>query len=381
MKTNEEYNNQIIAIIKESKTGYAKKIKTNPNLKYLLDYINENTPLLDDSKYTLGTKIYWILNNIESWDNSLVRCQSELCNHSPIKHANVSPFGKYPKHCSIKCGTTSKECTEKKWKTGIEKYNSWPGQSKNARNKRHKTNLEKFGTKEYLGSTDCKNKTKEYNIETFGVEYYQQTEEYNEKCKQTSMIHYGVEHPMKSKDVVKTLEDVFLKKLGVTNPQKSHKIIKKARQKYFYDGQYFSSFAEVAYYIWLKDNRISFDYQPNISFEYKDPNTGKIHIYHPDFKVQNQLIEIKGNHFFKKDGTMKCPFKSKEWTEDDKNKIDNLYEAKHQCMIQNNVKILRYEDYYKYLKYVKDKYGIFKGNYGNIKIVKERQKNESSKSS
>lgn len=31
------------------------------------------------------------------------------------------------------------------------------------------------------------------------------------------------------------------------------------------------------------------------------------HWYMPDFKVNNQFIEIKGYHFFKSDGTMQNP--------------------------------------------------------------------------
>ena len=36
---------------------------------------------------------------------------------------------------------------------------------------------------------------------------------------------------------------------------------------------------------------------------------------------------------------------------------DERYEAKHQCMLKNNVKILKTTDYMKYIDYVKSKYG------------------------
>ena len=38
--------------------------------------------------------------------------------------------------------------------------------------------------------------------------------------------------------------------------------------------------------------------------------------------------------------------------------LDELYEAKHQCMIQNNIIILTFKDYYKYLEYIYEKYGV-----------------------
>lgn len=59
---------------------------------------------------------------------------------------------------------------------------------------------------------------------------------------------------------------------------------------------------------------------------------GKEHFYMPDFKVRDELIEIKGDHFFKEDGTMQNPYDHSQ---------DGLYEAKHQCMIKNNVTILK----------------------------------------
>ena len=67
----------------------------------------------------------------------------------------------------------------------------------------------------------------------------------------------------------------------------------------------------------------------------------------PDFKVDGQFIELKGDQFFK-DGKMQNPYDHSQ---------DLLYEAKHQCMIKNNVKILRPVDYQKYVDYITAKYG------------------------
>ena len=40
----------------------------------------------------------------------------------------------------------------------------------------------------------------------------------------------------------------------------------------------------------------------------------------PDFLVDGHYVEIKGDHFFKKDGTMQNPYDHRQ---------DGLYEAKH----------------------------------------------------
>ena len=88
----------------------------------------------------------------------------------------------------------------------------------------------------------------------------------------------------------------------------------------------------------MTDYNIKFEYQPNIKFEYEFKN--KKHFYYPDFKVGDVFLEIKGDHLYE---AMQI-----------ENTIDN---AKYQCMIRNNVKILRYNDYKKYLDYIKEKYG------------------------
>jgi len=114
-----------------------------------------------------------------------------------------------------------------------------------------------------------------------------------------------------------------------------------SKKKYSFQEISFDSAPEIAFYIWLSDNNIHFEYQPNITFEYEFE--GKKHFYMPDFLVEDQLIELKGSQFLKEDGTWKNPFDNSQ---------DDFYEAKHQCLIENNVKILYPNDYKKYLDYI-----------------------------
>ena len=61
------------------------------------------------------------------------------------------------------------------------------------------------------------------------------------------------------------------------------------------DGIIFDSSWELAYYIYLRDFGIPFEYHPNIEIPYKiDEDDTKFKIYHPDFKVYDKLVEIKG---------------------------------------------------------------------------------------
>ena len=117
--------------------------------------------------------------------------------------------------------------------------------------------------------------------------------------------------------------------------------------KYTYNKIKFDSSWEIAYYIWLKDHNIDFEYQPDISFEYEYNN--KKHRYYPDFLVEDEIQEIKGTHFFENcdsNNKMICPYNRD---------LDDFIEAKHQCMIKNNIKIIT--DCTEYLNYIKNTYG------------------------
>ena len=101
------------------------------------------------------------------------------------------------------------------------------------------------------------------------------------------------------------------------------------------DGLKFDSKWELAYYRYCKVNNFQIERQPIIlEFTYND----KVKKYKPDFRINGQLVEIKGDHFFEnhnKKLKMICPYDRS---------LDDLYEAKHQCMLANNVKILTYAD-------------------------------------
>lgn len=121
-----------------------------------------------------------------------------------------------------------------------------------------------------------------------------------------------------------------------------HDYIKKAHAKYIFKDIMFDSSWEMAYYTYLRDNNIQFEYHPNVYFEYIISN--KKHRYYPDFILNDKFIEIKGNHLLT--GKYKIP------------------DEKIKCMNDNAVNILYYEDIKPYMQY-------FKKNYGNYKDYKQ----------
>ena len=69
------------------------------------------------------------------------------------------------------------------------------------------------------------------------------------------------------------------------------------------------------------------------------------------------IVEIKGDHFFVESGQMICPFRKKKWSDERYADECAKYEAKHQCMLKNNVKIMRSDEYLFCVQYIQEKYG------------------------
>ena len=113
------------------------------------------------------------------------------------------------------------------------------------------------------------------------------------------------------------------------NYAQTNEFTKYHRKQIEYDDLTFDSSWEVIVYQYCKENNIPCEYQPDITFEYE--YGGKEHYYHPDFLINGKLYEVKGDHFFDGD-KMICPF--------DRSK-DELFEAKHQCMLHNSVIFIR----------------------------------------
>ena len=188
----------------------------------------------------------------------------------------------------------------------------YASQSNTVKEKMQKTCMEKYGVTNGGGSKEVIEKIKQTNLEKYGCEYYFQADEFKNKAKNTLKEKYGIYHSPKS--------------------------------TYIYQDQYFDSFPELCIYSYCIENNIEIRREPiELSFIFE----GKEHHYYPDFKINNKLIEVKGNQFLKEDGTWNCPFD---------HALDALYEAKHQCALKNNVKILYKEDYKKYIDWFYTKY-------------------------
>ena len=137
-----------------------------------------------------------------------------------------------------------------------------------------------------------------------------------------------------------TCEDRY----GVSNFSQSPLFSAYHRRRIFHDNIWFDSNWEVKVYDYLKGNHIPFEYSPSISLPYK--YDGRTFYYHPDFLADGRLYEVKGDQFFRINEStgqeeMFNPYREQEWSDERYEWECRKYEAKHQCMLRNNVIILR----------------------------------------
>lgn len=309
-----------------------------------------------------------VINSIEQYNilkaDTVFTFTCKACNKSFEKRKRRGQRGKTFNFLCQSCARKA---------TNIEKYGTENVFAADAiKNKIKETCLEKYGVENPAFSEDVKSKAKTTCIEKYGVPYSFQSDNNKEKTKKALLEKYGVDHPsknkeikskmvsswVKSKDAMKEkMQKTCLEKYGVLYPMQNYDIQLKSKKKYTYNNIQFDSSWELALYIYCIDNNINFEYHPSMSFSYS--YNGNEYSYFPDFKIENEFIELKGLQFFENkdvNGKMINPY---DRSQDDK------FEAKHQCMLKNNVKIItdcsKYIDYVN-LKYTKDFLGLFENN-------------------
>lgn len=322
------------------------------------------------------------------------------------RRTNIEKYG-------VPCALQNKNVQEKTKQTSLERYGiDCPAASVEAKEKRKATNLEKFGVEQVFASRAVIEKRKETNLKRYGSTNVLQSEYMKEHRKQVMLAKYGVEHNWQAKeirekekrkwlelygvecplsaDVVRNkAKQTCLKKYGETSFSKTNKfkktlqVIAKARSqeekdriakkqkaaymkhfgvdhfaktslarlhrktKYMFNDTPFDSSYELCYYIYQIDQGKSIK-RCSKSFLYTFNNV--VHSYFPDFEFSDgTLIEIKGDQFLKSDGTWQNPYDHSQ---------DALFEAKHQCALKNNVKILYQADCKEVIDYVVQKYTL-----------------------
>ncbi len=253
------------------------------------------------------------------------------------KNTNLEKYG-----CEY--SVSSNEIREKVKQTNLEKYGCENVfQSDIIKEKIRDTNNEKYYVDNPLQSLDIKEKWKNTNFEKYGCEYSINSQCCQDKVKATNLEKYGCENVFQSDLIKEKIKQTNLEKYGVENYAQTNDFSKYHRKRIEYDGLTFDSSWEVIVYQYCKENNIPCEYQPDITFKYEYDN--QIHYYHPDFLINGKLYEVKGDQFFDGD-IMICPY--------DRSK-DELFEAKHQCILYNGVLFIRNNE----IKKIKNNINIF----------------------
>lgn len=219
-----------------------------------------------------------------------------------------------------------------------------PMQSSKIRDKIQSTLLTNLGVTHQSKSEEVKQKTKETLLKTLGVEYTFQSKEVQQKSKMTKSNRYGDEYYSNQEKARQTM----IEKYGVEWYSQTIDFHRKCRKPYInskYPDMTFGSSWEFIVYDFLIEHNILFEYQPPISIPYE--YDGIIWTYHPDFRLCNgTIIEVKGDHYFRLNSTtgkeeMYCPYGKNKLSKDKYDWLCGKFEAKHQCMIQNNILIIR----------------------------------------
>lgn len=280
--------------------------------------------------------------------------ETNKLNHGGIHSSSLDETkDKYRKTISKRTSEDWQAIKEHTRITLSEKYHGDyvnPSQVPEIKMKIQDTCEKRYGSREYFSSKDKLEKTIRTCQEKYGVDNYSSTEECRKKVINTCIERYGVKSPMLLDSIKQKMREIMVSKYGVEYYTQTHEYHQKAHKKYKnekYPEMTFGSGWEFKVYDFLIENHIEFEYQPSISFEYE--YDGKIHTYHPDFLINGKVYEVKGEQFFRINESngkeeMYCPYRYSDWSDELYEWECEKYEAKHQCMISNNVIILREHD-------------------------------------
>ncbi len=252
-----------------------------------------------------------------------------------------------------------KEIMNKTKNTRIKKYGSWENYSNTMRNNQNKTLIKKYGSLKKANEVKFENKIKNLNEKGISKdEFYKQV---FTKMLKTCSEKYGDGKEIKNISQLSVWRDKVEDYWENLSREELNNFVQKCKNtcisrygkdnafsfavsgKYHYDNLIFDSKWEIYFYQYLKDNNIPFEYHTNdLIFDYI--YNGIECKYHADFKVNDIIYEIKGDHFFNDKGELINPFDSS-----DKKPL-----AKQQCMKENNVVILKAKEIKKYEEWFKE---------------------------
>ena len=258
-------------------------INYNPEIKLkILEYTNSYP-----EKMSLTGRCENIIKNIKTYPN---------CPNCKINKVTFSNAGFIREYCSSKCSDSSEKVIKNRKITMMKKYGvDTPFKSKEIKNKAKKTMLEKYGVECSLNHKETKEKIKKIMLQKYGVENNLCNGVLREEMKKTMLEKYGVSSYVLAKD--------FKEKSNKTKSEKNYiikqtyfvKTLEYKNSGIFYQGSYEKYFLEL---LELKNMLSLVSRGKSLYYEYKNEKL----LYHPDFCINGNLIEIKSRWTYNKYG-------------------------------------------------------------------------------
>ena len=258
----------------------------------------------------------------------------------------------------------------KKFRDTIGNKTTKPERFAKSLKKRIDTMQQKYGCDNIMHCEEGLQKQKQAVKEKYGVEYASQNPLVKEKHRKTIeakvsenpdywddkknkrartyLKKYGTEHPQKDMGLgLQKRKNTHLRKYGVEWYTQTHECHKSRKKHLQYGNLAFDSLWEKKVYQFCKEHGIACEYQPDISFNYTCHGT--THVYKPDFRINGVLYEVKGDQFFRVNEStgeeeMYCPFRGRNMSDSEYELLCERYEAKHKCIRENGIRILRGKD-------------------------------------
>ena len=342
---------EIIDIFHKCPDGYSTIFKKSR--KDLGNYLFELYPQLQDKYYKTSTRVYWLINNLTDFPKCKTCGKTIIRNVARVNNPQLE-------YCTVLCQNLDKKIIYTKFDTMYKKLIGRvdvndPEKVIRFLYNNYRTNTmfillkspQLHHVKDWLYCRYDKLQSNKYTDITRIYWFLNNIEDFP-RCKQCGrMIYRNVLNlnigyskngyafcskkcSNKNSNTQNKRRKTCLKKYGYDNYSKTPEFHKKSIQTYTYNKTVFASAQEIAYYIYLTDNNIDFEYQPSsCCFKYTLDIDGSEHTYHPDFllKSDNFIVEIKGKNNFNKNG---YPIR---------NNMDDWHE-KYQCMKDNNVHMI-----------------------------------------
>ncbi len=164
-------------------------------------------------------KFYCFYNKIE-----MPTCK--ICS-GPVKFKNMTiGFNDY---CSNDCRYSDGDLKERKRKTNLERYGvDNPSKSSIIKEKVKESNNKKFGYDYPLQSSEVKERFRNTNLEKYGVDNPSKLKEFRERAENTNLEKFGVKHAMQNTKIADDLKLYFINEYGVDNPSKLKEVRERA---------------------------------------------------------------------------------------------------------------------------------------------------------